>query len=138
MNKWLWVIVLIAWGVLLASCGPVDTETEQVVRATLGPPTGESLPTDTPSPPATPTASLPTVVPSARPVVVHSAADVQRITPDKAKSLLDGGQAVLYDARSAGAYRSQHAASAISFPEADVIARFDELPVDTALIFYCT
>jgi rhodanese-related sulfurtransferase len=61
---------------------------------------------------------------------------VQRITVEEAKVLLDGGLAVLYDARSAEAYRAQHAVGAISLPEADVEARYGELPTDKALIFY--
>jgi len=69
---------------------------------------------------------------------VTDPADVQRIGPEEAKALLDAGEAVLYDTRSAAAYRSQRAAGAISFPEEEAAARFDELPDETALIFYCT
>jgi len=70
---------------------------------------------------------------------VISADDVQRISPREAKALLDSGEALLYDTRSADAYRSQHAAGAVSFPEPDLPARLDELPSDgRALIFYCT
>jgi len=70
---------------------------------------------------------------------VNSADDVQRISPQQAKALLDRGEAVLYDNRSAGAYASQHAEGAVSFPEEEAAARVDELPDDgTALIFYCT
>lgn len=65
-----------------------------------------------------------------------TAKSVQRITPAEAKELLDSGSAVLYDVRSAKAYRSKHAAGAISFPEAEVAARFSELPTDKVLIFY--
>jgi hypothetical protein len=43
---------------------------------------------------------------------------------------------VLYDTRLAGSYHTQHAAGAVSFPEADVSARFSELPTDQSLIFY--
>jgi len=65
--------------------------------------------------------------------------DVQRISPEEAKALLDSGEAMLYDARSAVAYQTQRAEGAVSFPETDAAARIDELPDDgTALIFYCT
>lgn len=66
------------------------------------------------------------------------APEVQRITPAEAKALLDDGAAVLYDTRSPDTYRTQHAAGAISLPEATVGAHYDELPTDKGLIFYCT
>jgi hypothetical protein len=122
MNKWLQMIALAGLVVLLVGCGTVDTETVQTEQVVQVSPTF--------------TAPPPTVAPSATPLVVRSAADVQRITPAEAKTLLDEGQAVLYDARSAGSYHTQHAAGAVSFPEADVSARFSELPTDQELIFY--
>ncbi len=64
--------------------------------------------------------------------------DVQRIRLQESRALLDDGRAVLYDVRSAAAYRTQHAAGAISFPEEEVDARLEELPEDKALVFYCT
>jgi len=113
MNKWLWMIILIGLIVLLAGCGVSDAGAERVVRVTL-PPTA-----------ATPVAAL-------------TAKDVQRITLADAKSLLDNGTAVLYDARSVRAYRSKHAAGAISLPEDEVASRASELPTDKSPIFYCT
>ena len=133
MNKWLQMIALAGLVVLLVGCGTVDTETVQTAQVV------QVSPTFTAKGPA-PTDTLPlatfTVAPSATPLVVRSAADVQCITPAEAKTLLDEGQAVLYDTRSAGSYHTQHAAGAVSFPEADVSARFSELPTDQALIFY--
>jgi hypothetical protein len=92
---------------------------------------------------STPTPVLPTAVPSETPTVpaptaspLLSTSDVQRITPAEATSLLDGGEAVLYDARSVAAYDALHAAGALSFPEGDAAARIDELPTDKSLIFY--
>ena len=129
MNKWLQMIALAGLVVLLVGCGTVDTETvqtEQVVQVSPAFTATGPAPTDT-LPPATFT-----VAPSA----IRSAADVQRITPAEAKTLLDEGQAVLYDVRSAGSYHTQYAAGAVSFPEADVSARFGELPTDQELIFY--
>ncbi len=139
MNTRLCKIISTVLVVLLVSCGTVATETgqtEQVVRVSPTFTAEEATPTDTLLSPATSTAPPPTVVPSATPVLVRSAADVQRITPAEVKPLLDSGQAILYDTRSAGSYNNQHAAGAISFPEADVAARFSELPDDKALVFY--
>ncbi len=80
--------------------------------------------------------SCSTAAPFETPVPIRSAEDVQRIIPAEARSLLDRGQAILYDTRSAESYRTQHVAGAISFPEADVAARINELADDKALIFY--
>lgn len=65
-----------------------------------------------------------------------SAEDVQRIVPSEARALMDGGEAVLYDVRSAKSYHAKHALSAISLPEAKVDAHLGALPVDRELIFY--
>lgn len=126
MNKWLWMIVLTGLIVLLASCGTSAAKAEQAVRVTLASPAEGQAPSNT----LPPTAAMP--------VAALAAKDVQRITLADAKSLLDNGTAVLYDARSVRAYRSKHAAGAISLPEEEVVARFSELPVDKVLIFYCT
>jgi hypothetical protein len=70
------------------------------------------------------------------PLVVESDADVQRITAEDAKALLDSGEAILLDARSAAAYEAAHAAGSISFPASDAAARSGELPADKSLVFY--
>ena len=54
----------------------------------------------------------------------------------EAEALLKDGLIALYDVRPAEDYAVQHAAGAISFPEADAAARTGELPVDQALVFY--
>jgi hypothetical protein len=113
MNKWLWMIALIGLIVPLAGCAASDAEAERVVQSTL-----------------------PSIV--ATPVPALTAKEVQRITLADAKSLLDNGTAVLFDARSARAYNSKHAAGAISLPEDEVSARASELPAGKSLIFYCT
>jgi rhodanese-related sulfurtransferase len=87
---------------------------------------------------AEPTAPPPTVAPTATPLTVLSANDVQRITVAEARALVDSGNALLYDTRSLAEYRTLHAAGALSFPDSEMTARYDELPGDTALIFYCT
>jgi len=68
--------------------------------------------------------------------VKWSTDDVQRISPSRAKSLLDRGEAVLYDTRATESYEREHAAGALSLPEKDVSAQMDALPGDLALIFY--
>jgi len=127
MKKWLWMIVLTGLVVLLVGCGTSDdAEIERAVRVTLASPAEGQAPSNTLPPTAVP------------PVAALTAKDVQRVTLTDAKSLLDNGTAVLYDARSLRAYRSKHAAGAISLPEEEVVPRFSELPADKALIFYCT
>lgn len=77
-----------------------------------------------------------TVVPSATPTTVLTADDLQLVTTAEAQALVDDGTALLYDTRSAEEYQTLHASGAISFPEADVAARYGELPTDKTLIFY--
>ncbi len=62
--------------------------------------------------------------------------DVQRIGPSDAKSLMDRGEAVLYDTRDTEWYDREHAVGALSLPEQEVSAQADALPGDRALIFY--
>jgi hypothetical protein len=69
-------------------------------------------------------------------VVVERADDVQRIAPATAMELLNSGEAVLIDARSAAAFEAAHASGAISLPAAEAAARFDELPRGKSLVFY--
>lgn len=64
--------------------------------------------------------------------------EVNRIKVDEAKALLDSGQAILLDARSAESYAKQHATGAFSFPEAQELELLSQLPKDKILIFYCT
>jgi len=81
----------------------------------------------------------PTAPASAQLSVTRAPAEtIQRISADQAKSLVDGGQAVLIDVRSAGSYQAGHAVGAISYPEGEESALFDRLPKDKVLIFYCT
>ena len=122
MNRWLYTISALSLAVLLASCSPAGAETtptEQAVQ--VAPPTATPVGTDS-STPASPAAV--------------TADDLQRITPAEAEALLKDGLIALYDVRPAEDYAVQHAAGAISFPEADAAARTGELPVDQALVFY--
>jgi hypothetical protein len=111
MNRLPWLLVLISVIALLVGCGPSTTGNLQAERAAIA------------SPAATPSDRFTTQ-------------DVQRITPAEASSLVDSGEAVLYDVRSAEAYRALHAAGAVSWPEAAAAARFGELQTDKTLIFY--
>jgi hypothetical protein len=77
-----------------------------------------------------------TAVPSATPVGVVAVNDVQFVTAAEAYGLVEQSMAVLYDTRSVEEYQARHASGAISFPEADAVARYGELPTDRALIFY--
>ena len=74
--------------------------------------------------------------PSATPLATLPAIEPQLITTAEAYALVDSGEAVLVDTRSVEEYQVQHAAGAVPFPEADVVARYGELPTDEALIFY--
>ena len=69
---------------------------------------------------------------------VTSPDDVLRISPAKAKELVEAGQGVLVDTRSVGEYQTLHAAGAISLPEGQAASRAGELPEDQDIIFYCT
>jgi len=70
------------------------------------------------------------------PTVALTADDLQLITTAEANALVNDGTALLVDTRSVEEYRILHAAGAILFPEADMAARYGELPTDEALIFY--
>lgn len=134
--------------VAIAATQPLPTETlpptVELPTATVlvVPATEEPTRTSTPPPSATAVPLLPTPgatatpIPSEMPAAILTSQDVQRITPADAKALLDSGGGVLYDVRTAGEYRTTHAAGALSLPETGVAARFDELPADKSLIFY--
>jgi 3-mercaptopyruvate sulfurtransferase SseA len=67
---------------------------------------------------------------------VTTADDVLRIGAEEANALVEAGQAVLVDVRSAQSYASLHAAGAVSLPESKAPGRVDQLPTDQALVFY--
>ena len=80
----------------------------------------------------------PTAQQRPRQEAISSPKEVQRIGAMDAKALLDKGEAMLYDVRVPEAYQAKHVVGAISFPEAEVEARFGTLPADKILILYCT
>jgi hypothetical protein len=107
----------------LAACGmPNPTPAEDVSAPTV--------------PPSPATELSPTAPPTATSAPVTSTDDVKRISPAEARVLVESGQAVLLDTRSAESYGSMHAAGALSFPESEAPNRLDELPADKVLIFY--
>jgi hypothetical protein len=69
---------------------------------------------------------------------LDSADQIKRISAAEAKALLDRGEALIYDTRSAEAYQSKHIPQARSLPEGDVTQLASTLPKDKTLIFYCT
>jgi uncharacterized protein YcfL len=77
-----------------------------------------------------------TVAPSPTQTVALTAGDLQLVTTAEAYALVSDGTALLYDTRSLEEYQILHATGAISFPEAEMAARYGELPTDGALIFY--
>jgi hypothetical protein len=77
-----------------------------------------------------------TVAPSPTPTVALTAGDLQLLTTAEAYALVSDGAALLYDTRSAEEYQTLRATGAVSFPEAEMAARYGELPTDGSLIFY--
>ncbi|MCE5258205.1 MAG: rhodanese-like domain-containing protein [Chloroflexi bacterium] len=69
---------------------------------------------------------------------VSETSAITRISVGDAKKMIDEGQAVLVDTRTADAYERQHAQGAISLPEAQALDLMDTLPKDKTLILYCT
>lgn len=66
------------------------------------------------------------------------AAEPERMTAEALRPLVDSGQAVLLDVRSAPAFQSEHAAGARHIPLDDVGKRLGELPKDKLIAAYCT
>jgi hypothetical protein len=65
--------------------------------------------------------------------------EVPRIRVKELKALLDAGEEVIIvDSRSLRSYEASHIAGAISMPLLEVDERYDELPKDSKIVFYCT
>jgi hypothetical protein len=92
------------------------------------------------SPEPFPTSSFPTitVVPGMiSPTALQS--EIPRITPTEVWQRVQAGEAItIVDARSLAEYQIEHIVGAISLPAAEVQQRWDELPRDSLLVFYCT
>jgi len=64
---------------------------------------------------------------------------IPRIAPQEAWERLQAGEAVAFvDTRSVSEYQAAHIVGAISLPAAETAQRWDELPRDSLLVFYCT
>ena len=65
--------------------------------------------------------------------------EVPRLAPQALKALLDAGEkVVIADSRTLWSYNVRHIAEAISMPFKEVGERYDELPRDLTIVFYCT
>ena len=70
----------------------------------------------------------------------HAAEDgVARIKPAEAVQLVKAGEAILVDVRDAGSYETMHAKGAFNVTYQDISdGKYDTLPKNKHLIFYCT
>ena len=135
------LLVLLAIAGCSGRSAPARVEPSTTASATSLP--VAQAPTRTPIP-ATPTARKPTatfvplVTPSATPEGgALTKAIVPRISVGTAKEMADAGEAVLVDVRTKGTFEAAHIAGAISFPSEEIPDRYDELPDDKLIIFYC-
>jgi 3-mercaptopyruvate sulfurtransferase SseA len=67
-----------------------------------------------------------------------SADGARRVSVAELQSMLDGGEAVIYDTRAKTAYEQEHIKGALSMPFDEVSSRASELPRDKTIVFYCT
>ena len=63
-------------------------------------------------------------------------ADIQRMTVAEAHELSGRDLALLYDTRTLEEYRTLRIAGALPFPEAEMSARYEQLPLDQTIVFY--
>ena len=139
-------ILLLALLAVTGCSGDTAPASERVGPSATSLPAGLPLtkaPTAT-SVPATPTARKPTatfvplITPSATPEGgAPTKAIVPRISVGTAKEMADAGEAILVDVRTTGTFEAAHIAGAISFPSEEIPDRYDELPDDKLIIFYC-
>ena len=63
-----------------------------------------------------------------------------RITPEKAKAMVENGQALFLDVVSSSVYPLMHMAiaGAIRIAPEELADRIEELPMSTTIITYCT
>ena len=64
--------------------------------------------------------------------------DVPRVSVQDAKAEIDGGTAIMVDARPVDAYNSEHIAGAISVPLGSPPEKFNELPQGKKIFIYCS
>ncbi len=63
---------------------------------------------------------------------------VARMTVADLRAALDKGTAVVVDVRADDQYKAGHIKGAIHIPEANVVARANELPRDKTIVTYCS
>jgi rhodanese-related sulfurtransferase len=122
------VLCLILISLVATSCAPAAT------------PTAEQPPTVEPAPVATATTAPPSMpIPTLADVgVPASYEEIQTISPDELKELIEGGaDIVVVDNQPASVYDMEHIKGAISFPWAMEITDPGDLPKDKLLILYC-
>lgn len=138
---------LLLWLVLslvLAACG--GDPTPEAGQATVEPTATYGMAqvkTSTPQPVASATqAPTPTWVPLPSPAPTATGGEpgrggVPQVSVGQAWTLAAVGEAVLVDVRPLGNYEKERIPNAISMPVDEVAERYEELPDDQLLIFYC-
>ena len=112
---------------------------------TVEPPAPEAATAVTaPAPGALPPVSTGTGVPSAAPSTPGSTpaptveGEVQRVTPEQLKSMVDTNAITLLDVRDSVSYTNGHIPGAIHIPFARVEAEASRLPKGKPVVAYCT
>lgn len=105
--------------------------TQQGATEDVEPPQQQQVDTTTATP-MPPVPELTTAPP------LHDTSMAKRITVEDARAAIERGEALLVDVRTAESYAIEHARTAMSLPENDLMARANELPRDKLIITYCT
>jgi hypothetical protein len=108
---------------IAAGCAQKD------VTEDVAPPPSQQVDTSTPVPQIPELTTTPPL---------HETSMARRITVEEARAAVERGEAVLVDVRTAESYAIEHARTAMSLPENDLMARANELPRDKLIITYCT
>ncbi|MGD2041373.1 MAG: rhodanese-like domain-containing protein [Anaerolineae bacterium] len=144
-------LLLFVCGTMVAACGD-DVPGEPAAANSLIPETDavETLPptltllpsaTAEPAATATPQPTNTRVLPYT-PIATAdpnqpARADVARISVNEAKAQVEAGQAIFVDVRSEISYDQLRIEGATLMPSNEVVERYDELPADKLVIFYC-
>lgn len=157
MKKWVryLVVLLMLISVVLAatSCAsptptptplPTATPTSEVVASPTVAPTTAPSATPTSKVVASPTVA-PTTAPAALPIPTLASAgipasyeEIQRISPEELKALIEGGaDIVVVDNQPEAGYEMGHIPGAVNFPWAMEIRGPGDLPRDKLLVLYC-
>lgn len=64
--------------------------------------------------------------------------EIARVSIEEARSVLDSGEVIMLDVRSAEAFAVQHITGAINIPTAEIETRLAELDPNDWIIPYCT